>query len=342
MAATIKDIASYTGLSTATVSKGLNGHPLREKNANLIREAAQKLGYKKNKIAWSLKTNRTMTVGVLTPGLENPFHSTITTSIERTLRENGYSTMVVVYYFGGEHCEHNTEREKIDFLLNTRVDGIILFPMNGAADYSNVEWVTKNLPVVLIDTSFSGIACDAVMVDNVQAGYSGIRELVKNGHRRIGIILGPEDHYSPRERLNGCLKALRESGLQIDYRLIKHGDYTFKSGGKMLGELLDMNPSPTAVFATNYDLTIGVMMEIAERNLRIPEDLSVLGFDHFQLSNVFKPRLSLVTQPMPRIGEESAQLLMKRMNGAMDGFPTVHRLEPGLLLRETVRRIESN
>jgi LacI family transcriptional regulator len=332
--ATIKDLAAYTGLSTATVSKYLNGFTLKERNAKAIHEAIVELKYRKNDIARSLKTSKSMAIGVLIPTLENPFYSAITSSIERTLMEHGCSTIICSY-----NAEIHTEKEKIEFLLNKMVDGIIHFPLNRTLDYNILKQVDGTVPLVLVDRPIEGIECDVVMSDNVGAAYGAVELLAQLGHRRIGIILGPDDQYSPAQRFEGYRRVHEKYDIEMDPNLIVRGDYSMNSGRDLLFRLLDGEKAPTAIFATNYETTVGAMIGINERGIALPDDLSFFGFDDFALSTVFRPRLSVVAQPVELIGKTSAELLMRRVRGDLAGFPLSISLETRILVRETVRKI---
>ncbi len=329
--ATIKDLAARTGLSTATVSKYLNGFTLKERNALAIREAIAELKYRKNDIARSLKTSKSRAIGVLIPTLENPFYSAITSSIERTLMESGFSTIICSYY-----SELHAEREKIEFLLNKMVDGIIHFPLNRTVDYDILKQVDGTVPLVLVDRPIEGIECDVVMSDNVGAAFGAVERLIALGHRRIGIILGPDDQYSPALRLEGYRLAHEKHGLAVDPRLVVRGDYSMTSGRDLLFRLLDGENPPTAVFSTNYETTVGAMLGINERGISLPERLSFFGFDDFALSTVFRPRLSVVAQPVRLIGKTSAELLMRRVRGDLADFPLRVSLDAEILVRETI------
>jgi LacI family transcriptional regulator len=127
--------------------------------------------------------------------------------------------------------------------------------------------------------------------------------------------------------------------MEIDYSLIKYGDYEIESGYNLLLELVDMNLPPTAVFVTNYEMTLGAIMAINERNIHIPDDLSLIGFDNIQMAKVIKPSLSIVVQPMKQIGETAAKILIKRMKGDNSNVPSIHRLKTEILLKDSIKSI---
>lgn len=330
MAATIKDVAKYAGVSISTVSKYINGGRVREKNRQRIEEAIKALDFKVNELARGLKTNRTMTVGVLIPSLENIFFTSIISYMENILLKNRYSTIVCDY-----RNDVKLEKIKFEFLMDKMVDGIIMVPHEEDIQYINKAF-EKNIPVVLIDRMIKGIECDVVLTDNLNASYNAVEQLIMRGHRRIGIICGPKDVYTTQERLKGYIRVHEDYSLQIDDRLIKFGNYDVESGYNLLLRLLEEVPPPSAVFVTNYEMTVGAVMAVNEKNICIPHDLSLIGFDNIQLAKVVKPSLSIVTQPIQQIGETAATILLKRMKGDYDKFPSVYRLKTQLLLGESI------
>lgn len=330
MAATIKDVAKYAGVSISTVSKYINGGRVREKNRQRIEEAIKALDFKVNELARGLKTNRTMTVGVLIPSLENIFFTSIISYMENILLKNRYSTIVCDY-----RNDVKLEKIKFEFLMDKMVDGIIMVPHEEDIQYINKAF-EKNIPVVLIDRMIKGIECDVVLTDNLNASYNAVEQLIMRGHRRIGIICGPKDVYTTQERLKGYIRVHEDYSLQIDDRLIKFGNYDVESGYNLLLRLLEEVPPPSAVFVTNYEMTLGAVMAVNEKNICIPKDLSLIGFDNIQLAKVVKPSLSIVTQPIQQIGETAATILLKRMKGNYDKFPSVYRLKTQLLLGESI------
>jgi len=333
IAATIKDVARYTGLSIATISKYINGGNVLEKNRVLIEEAIKALDFKVNEIARGLKTNKSMTIGVLIPSLENVFITSIISNIESILIQNGYSTIICDY-----RENEKLEREKTEFLLSKMVDGIITMPYSNNGEHIK-RALEKNIPVVLIDRPIKDVNCDVVLVDNLNASYDAIEQLITRGHKRIGIICGPEEIFTSQERLKGYLRVYEDYSMEVDPRLIKHGNYQIDSGYKLTNELLDMEPRPTAIYVTNYEMTLGAIMAINERGVSIPDELSIIGFDNIQMAKIVKPPLSIVVQPMQQIGETAANILLKRLKGDMSNYPSMFRLKTEVLIRDSISSI---
>lgn len=333
MATTIKDVAKYTGLSISTISKYLNGGNVLEPNKELIEKAIQKLDFKVNEMARGLKTSRSMTVGVLIPSLENIFFTSIVSHIESILLQEGYSTILCGYKESSE-----LEEKKLQFLLDKMVDGIVMMPLFDNDDLVKMV-IDKGIPIVLIDRLINNISCDVVLVDNLNASYNAVEQLIVNGHRRIGIIVGPKNIYTAQERLKGYIRVHEDYRLEVDPCLIKYGDYKIQSGYDLLQELMGIDPPPTAIYVTNYEMTVGSIIAINENNIKIPEDLSLIGFDNLDLARIVRPPLSIVVQPVKQIGETAARVLLKRLRSDLSGFPLVARLKTELLLRDSIKKV---
>ncbi|HHY81406.1 MAG TPA: LacI family transcriptional regulator [Clostridiales bacterium] len=331
----MKDIAKYTGLSIATVSKYINGGNVLEKNKVLLDEAIKVLDFKINEMARGLKTNRSMTVGIMIPSLENIFFTSIISNVENILLQNGYSSIICDY-----REDPHLEREKLDFLLSRKVDGIIMVPhSNNAAFIQSV--VEKGIPVVFIDRYLEDVQCDVVLVDNINASYNAVEQLIIRGHKRIGIICGPSNIYTTKERLKGYVRAHEDYAVKVDNDLVQYGKYDVESGYHMLIHLLKMENPPTAVYVTNYEMTLGAIMAINEKGIKVPDQMSLIGFDNIQLAKIVKPSLSIVVQPMKEIGEKAAQVLLSRLNKENTGGPSISRLKTELLIRESIKSVQA-
>ena len=313
MAATMKDIARQTGLGLATISSYFNGGNVREKNRIKIEAALEELHYEVNEVARGLKTNATRTIGVVIPELNNTFCAEIITGMEDVLRSHGYATIV---------CDCRTDRkleqEAVEFLIRRRVDGIINMPVDEEGKHLR-KFQKTGKPIVLIDRRIQGISCDSVLVDNRKAAEDAVQCFIKNGHRNIGIIGGPEGIFTAQERLAGYSKALKEAGIPIRGSLIFHGDYTIQGGVRGLEELVRSNPDMTAVFVTNYEMTMGAMIGVNELGIKIPEQLSMIGFDNLQFARACNPKLTIVSQPTDGIAREVARIMLEHLeNGKQE------------------------
>ena len=310
MAATMKDLAKRTGLGLATISSYFNGGNVREKNRKKIEEAIEELHYEVNEVARNLKTNATKTIGVVIPELNNTFCAEIITGIEDILRNHGYATMI---------CDCRTdkklEQEAVEFLCRKRVDGIINMPVDTEGGHLKTFQKTGK-PIVLIDRKIKGVVCDSVLVDNEQAASDALRLLYEKGHRNIGIIGGPEEISTAQERMKGYCKTMEELNLPVRQSLIVHGDYTIQGGVKAMETLVQKNPDMTAVFITNYEMTMGAVIGLNELGIRIPEEISLVGFDNLPFARACNPKLTIVSQPTDKIAEAAAGIMLERLEHA--------------------------
>ncbi|WP_315068608.1 LacI family DNA-binding transcriptional regulator [uncultured Clostridium sp.] len=331
---TIKDVAERTGLSIATISKYINGGNVLEKNKIVIQNAIDELNFKVNEMARGLKTNKTKTVGIALPDLNNLFFTSIVSKIEDVLVKDGYGTIICDY-----KQEYELEKKKLDFLVNKSVDAIVLIP-SGKEEKEVKEILDNGTPVILIDRLLKGVQCDVVLGDNLNSSYNAVEQLFIMGHRRVGVIVGPKEMYTAEQRLKGYYRVHEDYSLKIDSNLIKYGDYRMDSGYILFKELMTMKNPPTAIYVTNYEMTLGAVMAINEMDIKIPEKLSIIGFDNMDLVKVINPPLSVVVQPMESIGEVTAKLLLKRMNGDKSNFPSVNRLKADLLVTKSIGKIK--
>lgn len=312
MAATIKDIAKQTGLGLATISSYLNGGNVREKNRIKIEAAIDELHFEVNEVARGLKTNKTKIIGIIIPELNNIFCAEIITEVEDQLRSHGYATMIC-------DCRTDAKREEeaVEFLLHRRVDGLIIMPSGKQGKYLE-KFIKAGKPVVLIDRKIKDINCDCVLVDNEGAAQDAVERLLKGGHKKIGMIAGPKDIYTAQERYRGYCLALENAGVVPDSRLAAWGNYTIEGGAEAMKELVSRNPEMTAVFVSNYEMTMGAIIEINELGIRIPEELSFIGFDNVEFAKASIPKLSIVTQPTKDIACHVAGLMLKRLEEVGD------------------------
>lgn len=332
MAATIKDIAARTGLGLATISKYLNGGNVRKENKEAIDRAILELDFTANVFARGLKTRRSNTIGVIIPELSNLFITSIITVVQDILRKRGYAMLV---------CDCRTdlslEEQAVQFLLGKGVDGIINMPVSLDGKHL-LPAIDKKLPIVLLDRMISAHAShvDAVMIDNQAATGSAVRHLLERGHRRIGVLVGPADVYTSQTRLQGYREALSSHGVPIDSALIQHSDYTLRGGYACMRTLAEQE-RPTAVLATNYEMTFGAIMAMGELGLSYPADISIIGFDHMDFAQVLRPPLTIIEQPIEEIGKQTAKLILDRLGEGAGGPAKRIMLPTNLRIGESVR-----
>ena len=328
--ATIKDVARMAGVSMSTVSKFMNGGTVRQENIAAIQEAIAKLDYRVNPFARGLKAQRNRSVGILLPNLTTPFFGTIIAAMDKTFREHGYHSVISCY-----DADHGLERDNLRFLLTNGIDGLIYIPENLTAEEYQEITSSCGIPVVQVDRVIQGVASDAVLVDNTQASYNAVMALAQQGHRRIALITGPRSVLTAKERQVGYLKAISDSGIHYDDSLFISGQNDFATGYRGCEELLRLSALPTAVFTTNYNITLGFVTAARERGVQIPEQIDVFGFDCVDICTMMKPPIPVVYQPEQLIGQTAATYLIERMQGCTDK-PRTSRLECCIVSNKTV------
>ncbi len=313
MATTIKDIARITGTSISTVSKALNGGNVLEPKRTEILNAAKELNYKANPIARGMKTKRTRTVGVLIPNLEDFYGVSILAQVSKCMYEYDYSTIVCDYQFVNE--TDTNIAEKINFLMNYCVDGIIVQPVSVKSEDLAVAR-NANIPVVFVDVEDKDNYHDSVVIDNKKVAYEITSQFIENGHKQIAIITGGSGASTNDDRIEGYRAALLDNGLSVipDY-VYKEDIVNEESGYRGMEKFMRLDNPPTCVFAAGHDLMTGALTYISENNISIPEDVSFIGFENRELARVFNPRLTIGMQPMDEIAKMASELLYMRMTG---------------------------
>ncbi len=306
--ATLKDIAKETGLSVATISKYINGVKLKEKNRIAVETAIKKLDYTVNEYARGLKSSKSRTIGVIIPELANQFMAQIITSLEEILRKEGYSVIVCDC-----HTDEQLECQAVQFLLSKMVDGIINVPVCVDGRHL-IPAVNKQVPIITLDRIIPELSdkIDSVVINNSKATNDATKILLKKGHTKIGVVLGPQNIYTTKQRLAGYLTAFENAGLSTFDDLIYYSDYTVEGGYSAMSSLLNRKDPPTAALVTNHEMTLGAMIAINESSINLPHDLSFIGFDNIDLAKVVSPTLTIIEQPLEKIGIRAAEIMLTR------------------------------
>lgn len=336
MTATIKDIARETGLSIATISKYVNGGTLKEKNRVAVERAIKDLDYHVNEYARGLKSNRSRTIGVIIPELSNLFVTQIITVMEDTLRKRGYSVIICDC-----HTDEKLECDAVKFLIGKRVDGIINMPVCRDGHHLRPA-VEHKIPTVLIDRTVPELSnyADSVLIDNAEAARSATCCLLEKGHSKIGIIVGPKDVFTSQQRLAGYVEALKSYDVAYEERLVVNSDYTLHGGYESMRAILKTSPDITAIFVTNYEMTLGAIIAANELGVKIPQELSFIGFDNMDLSRIAHPKLTIVTQPLEEIGSQVARIMLDRLARENTGVPMKITLSTTLQVGASIQTLE--
>ena len=306
MKPTIYDVAKAAGVSIATVSKVINNTGrISDKTRDKVHQVMRELRYQPSMVASALTGKRMNTIGLLIKDIANPFFAEVARAVEDRGQELGYSVVM---------CSTDNDSEKeagyIALLRQKKVDGIIV-----AAGFRNddalKELIRDHYPVALISEEIPGLAVDSVIVDDFLGGYQVAGHLVSLGHRDIAMIA--EDGRSGEDRIRGCRQALTEAGIPFREERVVICEATVEEGSRNGGYFLDSANPPTAIFATNDMLAIGVLEAARARNVRIPEDLSVAGFDNTILAAFVDPPLTSVAQPIQEMGRQAVDFLVQRI-----------------------------
>ncbi len=334
MAATYKDIQRLTGLSLSTISKYFNGGNVLDENRKAIERAAAGLKFRMNDYARGLKSRRSKTIGILIPELSSTFHTSIITDVEDILRRNGYGTIVC-----DSRLDKQVEREALAFLLGKMVDGIIAIPFDKTGEFLKLAG-DRNVPVVLIDRLATDYRTDAVIVDNFGAAEMAAREFVENGHQRIAMLCGPEGIFTMKSRMEGFQKALLKNHVKLNSEYFISEEMTIGGGHEGVGRLLRLQDPPTALFCANYEITLGAIIALHEAAVKIPDDLSVIGFDNILLAKVIQPSLTMIVQPMREIAENAARMMLDRLESEKIGGIKIIELSAGITRGQSVRKLQ--
>lgn len=334
---TLKDIARETGLSESAVSQVLNNRPCRlaEESKQLIRETARRLDYRPNRAARSLALHRSEMLGAILPDIANPFFASLAKHLESCCRERGLGLAIAS---SGDDFERDCEQlRRLDSL---GVDGVVFVPSVEIPDEGETEALARVLaglscPIVMVDRIVEGVTCDKVVVDNSYGARLATEYLLGRGHRRIGCLANTERSCNGRLRLAGYRRALEDAGFEFAPELVGECDYHGESGYEAVGALVERGI--TALFSTSDLITVGAIRRAAEMGLSVPDELSVVSFDHNEASELFMPSVTSVDQNVSALAENAVELLCARVEGKA-GEAQLRVIEPTLVEGTSVAR----
>ncbi|WP_144528425.1 LacI family DNA-binding transcriptional regulator [Peribacillus simplex] len=332
MKITIYDVAKEANVSIATVSKVINKNGrISEKTKRKVYRVMEELNYQPSLIASALMGKQTKTVGLFIPDLANPFFSELARSIEDRANELGYNVVIC-------NTDYSIEKENkyISLLQQKSVDGFIL--ASGFEKLKRVEeLMNEDIPVAIVARDFPMFPVNAVAVDDFMGGFKATSYLIDLGHKDIGIIA--RDVWSNRERLRGYKEAMEVNGFKIpDFKFAK--DTTIAAGEEVTNEFLKSKKPPTAIFACNDLLAIGAIQAAKAQNLKVPDHLSVVGFDNTMIAGIVDPPLTTIAQPIQRMGQEVVDLMIKMIKGEKEKARIT--LLPELVVRESTKEKDNN
>jgi len=332
---TIASISETTGFSRSTVSRVLNGKAsscrISKETIEKIQAEAQRSNYAPSLIARSLRTNKTNTIGLIVPSIDNPFFANISSVIVKEAKLNGYTIILA----DTSENEKN-EVEYIDSLTSRKIDGIIVVPCGKSADY--LERVNHNgIPVVLIDRYYMETVLSYVSTDNYKGATLAIEYLINNGHKNIACIQGVPTATPVIKRVGGYRDTMEKYGLEGFVNIV--GDnFSIQNGYLETRLLINKRNRPTAIFAMSNTIALGVYKAIKESGLSIPKDMSIIGFDNYLYMDYIEPPMTRITQPIDDIGVLAVKTLVNAIEEKNEEISQL-LLSPGLLAGESVAKI---
>jgi LacI family transcriptional regulator len=325
--ATIRDVAREAGVSIATVSRVFNQAALvTDETAQHVRAVAARMDYWPNSAARSLITHRTHAIGVLLPDLYGEFFSEVIRGVDLAARREKYQVLVSCTRANAETIVSAVRA------LRGRIDGLIVMAPDADAATAVREFATR-FPVVLLNPGSRTMECSAISIANEEGAYTAVKHLAGLGHKRIAMLAGPTGNFDAEERRLGYRRALADAGLEWSPGLELAGDFSESSGFHAAAEFARMRPRPSAVFAANDYMAIGLLGALRDADVRVPQDVAIVGFDDIAIAQYLNPALTTVRVDACELGERALQLLMPFARERRPAGPHRETLATSLVVR---------
>ena len=306
----IREIAKCIGVSSTTVSRVLNNSGyVKEETRRKVLEAVQEYNYVPSAIARNLSIQDNKSIGAIIPDIENEFFSKMISGISEVADDYQYNIV-----FLGTNETQSKEHDFLNVVQSQRLKGVIITPISENDAYTKnrlLKLEESGIPVVLVDRDLRGARFDGVFVDNQGGAYEGVMELIKAGHEKIAIICGPETSKPGKDRRQGFLMAMEDSGLPIPEEYIACGDFKIDKAYECAKKLLELPDPPTAIFTSNNQSTLGCLKYLTEVGLRLGQDISVLGFDDIDALKMIDYKISVIDRDARQQGREAMKLLLE-------------------------------
>lgn len=332
MKVTISDIAKLAGVSKATVSRVINGSkPVSPEVRDKVMKVIDETGFKPSALARSLSTKKTKLIGVVIPDVANPVFSELVKGMEDQSNASGYNILLCNTYLS-----HEKELKYLEILQDKEVDGIIFLTTDETEE--QVEFFRKyGKPVVTVDRKFRKMEIPSVGVDDYEASYKAVNYLINMNHTEIAMVRAPLDDQSHGfHRFSGYKQAMADHGLDVHEDWVVEGDFTVKAGYDAMMKLLSSSTSPTAVFFASDLMAVGGIRCITDSGMRVPDDISVIGFDDIPIASMFIPSLTTTRQPTADIGMKAMEKLLKLIDGKEEELHT--KFPTQLILRNSTKK----
>lgn len=327
---TIYDIAEALKISASTVSRALNDSPeISESTKIAVKKIATQINYQPNSIAYSLRTKKTKTIGIIIPELVNQFFFKVISGIENVAYEKGYKVIIC-------HSNENYEREvmSVNALLSSRVDGVIISVSSNSKNFEHLKALqNKGIEIVFFDRAADGIHASKVIVDDINGAFQAVNHLIKKGYQNIVHLKGPENLNISKYREEGYIKALKFHGLKVKRSNVISCELEKEHIRNKISQLLKSENLPDAIFAFNDRIAMEAISLIKELGLRIPKDIAVVGFSNEPGSVLVEPNITTINQPGEEIGKRAAEILLNHLKGEKKIIEEV--LPVNLIIRES-------
>ncbi len=331
----LRDIAEAAGVTIATASRSLNGnYGVHRLTRERVLQAAARLNYRPNRLARSLVTGRSQILGLILSDIRNPFFAEVARGAEDTAYAAGCDVVLC-----NSDLDPEKQRHYLDSLMGKNVDGIIMNSVRALDEAEQRRLAASGVPVVLLNSSARKTPFSTVSADNQRGGRLAADYLIALGHRRVAHLSGPRHHGNLTQRAKGFLQAVRETSKDASVRLV-HGGHSLDGGYAMARKIFRERPDVTAIFAGNDALAFGVLKAARECGVRIPQDVSVVGFDNVELATIVHPALTTIHQAKYEMGEAAVSILLRLAKGK-DRNPEDRVLGVELIERDSAMKVNS-
>ncbi len=329
---TIKDIATRLNIHHTTVSRALRDHPdVNTETKALIVKTAREMRYVQNASASNLRSKQSHIIGVIVPGVQYYLFSSIISTLTKRADEAGYTVMI----FQSDD-DYEIEKQNVRALMQNRAAGLIVSVAAGTEKFDHFDLLEKQgIPVVYFDRVHPDPAKNRIVVDNFQGAYQATEYLIKKGRQDIAFLAGPKDIFTFHERLEGFTSAMQDYQLPVRQERIYRSENSIRAGQRLTKQLLTEGTVPDAIFCVIDLLAFGAMHVIAEKGLRVPQDIAVIGFDDHPAAEIVNPPLTTVAQPVETMGNRAFDCLMRLVKGDSQACIEEDSLKMTLLLRES-------
>ena len=335
MAVTIKDVSKDAKVSIKTVSRVINNEAnVAEETKKRVLLSVNKLGFRPNKSAQSLRSKRSFIIALLYDNPNKSYLADIQTGIFKACKSTGYNLVI-------QECDYKSpdlNNAILEFVEDLKIDGLILTPPLSDMDHFLKDLEKHQIEHAVIAPSTKKTESLYVSSNDYEAAYKLTSEIIKHGHKDIGFIKGHPKHSASNLRFNGFIDAIKTHGLKVNDAWIKQGNFSFKSGFDAGVEIFHSDHLPTAIFASNDSMAAGIIKAAHMKGLKIPDDISLAGFDDSPIADEIWPALTTVKQPVEKMAHHAAKILMARFNGLEEANQS-KEFKSELIIRESLRTL---